>query len=101
MIIYKNCKIYLASDKSKRTVALIDVESETPLFDNLSWSGGDALAVDTSKTITTMCEFDYMSDNYNIVFPDGTDLKISGASYVQENTAMWKPRKRYKLTLTG
>ena len=101
MIVYRNCKIYRASDKAKKTVKTIDVQSETPLFDNLGWTGGDTLSVESSKTVTTTHDFEYMSDNFNIVFPDGTDLKITGASCMQENTGTWKPRKRYKLTVTG
>lgn len=101
MTLYKNCKIYRAGDKSKKTVKKIDVQSETPLFDNLGWTGGDALSVETSKTVTTTDDFNYMGDNYNIVFPNGIDLKITGASWIQENIGTWKPRKRYKLTVTG
>lgn len=101
MILYKNCKIYRAGDKSKKTVKKIDVQSETPLFDNFGWTGGDALSVETSKTVTTTDDFNYMGDNYNIVFPNGIDLKITGASWIQENVGTWKPRKRYKLTVTG
>ena len=101
MILYKNCKIYRASDKDKKAVIKIDVQSETPLFDNLSWTDGDALSVESSKTVTTTHDFEYMSDNFNIVFPDGTDLKITGASCISENIGTWKPRKRYKLTVTG
>lgn len=101
MILYKNCKIYRASDKTKKPVIMIDVQSETPLFDNLGWTGGDALSVESSKTVTTKHDFEYMSDNFNIVFPDGLDLKITGVSWMQENVGTWKPRKKYKLTLTG
>lgn len=101
MTLYKNCKIYRAGDKDKKTVKKINVQSETPLFDNLGWTGGDALSVETSKTVTTTDDFNYMGDNYNIVFPNGIDLKITGASWIQENVGMWKPRKRYKLTVTG
>lgn len=101
MTLYRNCKIYRAADKEKKTITTLDVESETPLFDNLGWGSGDALSVESSKTITTMHDFNYMSDNYNIVFPDGTDLKITGASCIAANRGTWKPRKRYKLTITG
>ncbi len=101
MILYKNCKIYRAGDKDKKTVKTINVQSETPLFDNLGWTGGDALSVETSKTVTTTDEFEYMSDNFNIVFPNGIDLKITGASWIQENLGTWKAKKRYKLTVTG
>lgn len=101
MIIYRNCKIYRAGDKDKRTVKTIDVQSETPLADSFGWTGGDVLSVESSKTVTTTHDFEYMSDNFNIVFPDGTDLKITGASKILENNGSWKPRKRYKLTVTG
>lgn len=101
MILYKNCKIYRAGDKDKKTVKTINVQSETPLFDNLGWTNGDALSVESSKTVTTTDDFNYMGDNYNIVFPNGIDLKISGTSCIQENVGTWKPRKRYKLTITG
>ena len=101
MILYRNCKIYRAGDKSKRTVKLIDVQSETPLFDNLGWSSGDVLLVESSKTVTTTHDFEYTADNYNIIFSNGIDLKITGVSWIQENVGTWKPRKRYKLTVTG
>ena len=101
MILYKNCKIYRAGDKEKRTVTTLNVESETPLFDNLGWGSGDVLSVESSKTVTTTHEFNYMGDNYNIVFPNGVDLKITGASWIQENVGTWKPRRRFKLTVTG
>ena len=101
MILYKDCKIYLARDKDKKTIITIDVESETPLFDNLTWGGGDVVSVDSSKTVTTTHDFNYTEHNYNIVFPNGCDLKITGASCIKENIGTWKPKNRYKLTLTG
>lgn len=101
MILYKNCKIYRAADKEKKTVKKISVQSETPLFDNFGWTGGDALSVESSKTVTTTDKFNYMGDNYNIVFPNGIDLKITGAAWMQENIGTWKTRIRYKLTVTG
>ena len=101
MTLYKNCKIYRASDKEKKTVVSIDVQSETPLFDNLSWGNGDVLSVESSKTVTTTHDFNYMGDNYNIAFPNGIDLKITGASWIKENVGTWKERKRFKLTVTG
>lgn len=101
MILYKNCKIYRAGDQYKKTVKTINVQSETPLFDNLGWTNGDALSVESSKTVTTTDDFNYMGDNYNIAFPNGIDLKITGASWIQENVGTWKPRNRYKLTVTG
>ncbi len=101
MILYKNCKIYRASDKNKKAAAQINVESETPLFDNLGWCSGDILSVETSKTVTTTDDFKYTSDNFNIVFPNGIDLKITGVSSIRENIGNWKPKYRYKLTITG
>lgn len=101
MTLYKNCKIYRAGDKNKKAVKTINVQSETPLFDNLGWTSGDALSVETSKTVTTTDDFNYTGENYNIVFPNGIDLKITGASWIQENVGTWKSRKRFKLTVTG
>lgn len=101
MILYRKCKIYLAGDVDKKTVTMLDVESDTPLQDNLTWGSGDVLAVDSSKTITTTHEFNYTAHDYNIIIPNVGDLKITGASWTMENRGTWKPRKRYKLTVTG
>ncbi len=101
MMLYKNCKIYRAGDESKRTVKKINVRAETPLSCNVGWVGGDALCVESSKTVITTDEFDYAGANYNIIFPDGVDLKITGVSWICENTGAWKVRKKYKLTVAG
>lgn len=101
MIVYKNCKIYRSGDPLKQTVTTLDIESETALSDFHTFTSGDALEVDSSKTITTTHDFDYMKHDYNIIIPDVGDLKITGVSTLKENRGEWKPRFRYTLTVTG
>jgi hypothetical protein len=101
MIVYKGCKLYLSSDKSKKTVTMLDIESETALSDNFTWGSGDDLETNTTKTVITRHEFDYSARVYNIIIPEVGDLKITGVTSIKENIGNWKARKRYKLTLTG
>ena len=101
MMVYRHCKIYLSGDLEKKAVATIDISSDTPLSEFQSWAGGDSLAINSSKDITTTDDFDYMARDYNVIIPDVGDLKITGCSKVRENRGEWKPRYKYKLTVTG
>lgn len=101
MKLYRNCKVYVAGDKTQKAVAIIDIESDGPLDEYHEWTSADKLSTSSSMTVTTTYEFDYLSRNHNIIIPDVGDLKITGAVKFKESRGEWKPRFRYRLSVTG
>ena len=101
MIRYKNCKLYRKSDRTKKTVAVIDIESASPL-DVYSSFENEHFKEDRQMTAyTTDTEYLMTGTGYNLELPVIGEFKITRYSQVSSNRGDWKPKYRYTLTLEG
>jgi hypothetical protein len=100
-MLYKGCKLYSAKDKKKTAVALIDIESDKPLYTEGTFGEGSSLDEGSTYTVTTTTPFDYKAGIYQLSVPGMGDYKITGYTKIQENQGVWKRKYRYTLTLQG
>lgn len=98
---YQNCKVYKKGDSEKKTLAIIEVESESPLYFSFEFIDG-IISEGTRQEVTTDTDFVFSAGQYNLIVPGyNQDFKITSFHGIQQNEATWNPKFRWRLTLEG
>lgn len=101
MIRYKNCKLYKKSDPHKKTVAVIDIESNSALVVYSSFENEHVKEDRAMTAFTTDTEYLMTGTGYNLELPLIGEFKITRYEQTNANRGDWKPKYRYTLTLEG